>query len=61
MLLKHVVLIMRIINVIINMDEIRQERPDEGPILKLNKRFKSTSLNKTFDTHVKESMAWLKN
>ena len=39
-LLKHVVLIMRIINVIINMDEIRQERSDEGPTLKLNKRFK---------------------
>ena len=39
-LLKHVVLIMRRINVIINMDEIRQERPDEGPTLKLNKRFK---------------------
>ena len=39
-LLKHVVLIMRIINVTINMDDIRQERSDEGPTLKLNKRFK---------------------
>ena len=39
-LLKHVVLIMRIFNVIINMDDIRQERSDEGPTLKLNKRFK---------------------
>ena len=40
-LLKHVVLIMRIINIIIiNMDDIRQERPNEGPILKLSKRLK---------------------
>ena len=38
--LKHVVLIMRIINIIINMDDIRQERSNEGPTLKLNKRFK---------------------
>ena len=38
--LKHVVLIMRIINVIINMDDIRQERSDEGTTLKLNKIFK---------------------
>ena len=38
---KNVVLIMRIINmIIINMDDIRQERPNEGPILKLNKRRK---------------------
>ena len=38
---KHVVLIIRIINIIIiNMDDIRQERPNEGPILKLNKRLK---------------------
>ena len=38
---KNVVLIMRIINIIIiNMDDIRQERPNEGPILKLNKRLK---------------------
>ena len=38
---KHVVLIMQIINIIIiNMDDIRQERPNEGPILKLNKRLK---------------------
>ena len=38
--MKHVVSIMRIINAIINMDDIRQERSDEGPTLKLNKRFK---------------------
>ena len=37
--LKHVVLIMRIINIIINMDDIRMERYNEVP-LKLNKRFK---------------------
>ena len=38
---KNVVLIMRIINIIIiNMDDIRQQRPNEGPILKLNKRRK---------------------
>ena len=36
MLLKHVVLIMQIMNITINMDGIRQERPNEGPILKLN-------------------------
>ena len=36
----HVVLIMRVINIIINMDDIRQERPNESPILKLNKRLK---------------------
>ena len=39
-LMKHVVLIMRIISIIINMDDIRQERPNEGPVLKLNKRLK---------------------
>ena len=38
---KVVVLIMRIINIIIiNMDDIRQERSNEGPILKVNKRLK---------------------
>ena len=37
--LKHVVLIMRIINIIINMDDIRMQRYNEVP-LKLNKRFK---------------------
>ena len=39
MSLKHVVLIMRIINIIINMDDIRMQRYNEVP-LKLNKRFK---------------------
>ena len=35
-LLKHVILIMRIINIIINMDKIRQERYNKGLNLKLN-------------------------
>ena len=56
---KHVVLIIRIINIIIiNMDDIRQERPNKGPILKLNKRLKSMPLNKEPGTNVKESMAF---
>ena len=37
---KHVILIMQIINIMINMDDIRHERPNEGPILKLNGRLK---------------------
>ena len=37
---KHVVLIMLKINIIINMDDIRQEKLNEVPNLKLNKRFK---------------------
>ena len=49
---------MQIINVIINMDDIRQERSNEGPILKLNKRFKYKSLNKNIGTKIKESMAF---
>ena len=40
------------------MDDIRQERCNEGPTLKLNKRFKQASLNKKFGTHVKKSMAF---
>ena len=40
------------------MDDIRQERPNEGPILKLNKRLKQKSLNRKFGTHVKESMVF---
>ena len=35
---QHMVLIMRIINMIINMDDIRQERPNKSPILKLKKK-----------------------
>ena len=35
------------------MDDIRQEMPNEGPILKLNKR-----LNKKFDTYLKKSIAF---
>ena len=36
-LLKRVVLIMQIINIIINMDNIRQERSNERPTLTSNK------------------------
>ena len=49
---------MRIINIIINMDGIRQERPNEDLTLKLNKKVKQTSLNKKFGTHIKESMVF---
>ena len=51
---KHVALIMGIINIITNMNDIRQERPNESPILKLNERLKYNSLNKKFGTHVKK-------
>ena len=47
---------MRTINIIINMGNIRKERHNESPILKLNKRLKYKSLNKKFGTHLKESM-----
>ena len=40
------------------MDDIRQERPNEDPILKLNKRRKEMSLNKKSGTHIEESMAF---
>ena len=56
---KHVILIMRIIiRIVINMDDIRQEKVNEGPILNLNKRLKQNSRNKKFGTRVKESMAF---
>ena len=35
---KHIALIMQIINIITNIDDIKQEKPNESPILKLNKR-----------------------
>ena len=37
---KYIVLITRIVNAIISMDSIRQERPNESAILKLNKKLK---------------------
>ena len=40
------------------MDDIRQEKPSEGLILNLIKRLKWNSLNKRFDTYVKESMVF---
>ena len=49
---------MRIIDIITNMDNIIQERPNEGPILKLNKGLKLMTLNKKSGTHVKESMVF---
>ena len=52
-----VVLIMQIIiRIILNMDDIGQERLSEGPILTLNKWLKQNSGNKIFVTRVKESM-----
>ena len=58
LLLINVVLIMRKINLIINMDDIRQEGPNEGSVLKLNKRLEQTPLNKIFVTHAKESVTF---
>ena len=43
---------------IINMDDIRREKSNEGRTLKLNKRFKLTSLKKKFGSHAKEFMAF---
>ena len=40
MLLKQAVLILQIVNIIIKIDSIRQEKPNKGPTLKLNKTFK---------------------
>ena len=40
------------------MNDIRQERLNKGPILKLNKRLKQEPLNKEFGTNVKESMVF---
>ena len=40
------------------MDDIRQEKPNEGPVLKLNKKLKQKSPNKKFGTHIKESMVF---
>ena len=40
------------------MGDNRQERSNERPTLKLNKRFKKTSLNKKFGSHVKKSMVF---
>ena len=40
------------------MDDIRQERSNKISTLNLNKKFTETSLNKKFDTHVKESIAF---
>ena len=53
---------MRIINIIreiiLNMDGIRQERPNEGPIWNFNERLYRQSLNKKFGTHVRKIMVF---
>ena len=49
---------MKKVNMIINMDDIRQERTSEDPILKLKKRLKEMPLNKKYGTHVKDSMVF---
>ena len=38
------------------MSNIRQERPNKGPILKIRKRNYLQTVNKTFSTHVEKSM-----
>ena len=38
------------------MDDIRQERPNEGPILNFNKRLYGESLNRKFGTHIEKYM-----
>ena len=40
------------------MDNIRQERPNEGPILNFNKQEIWQDLNKKYGTHVEKSMAF---
>ena len=40
------------------MDDIRQDRFSEGPILNLNKSLKQNSRNKKFVTRVKEFMVF---
>ena len=49
---------MRIINDLINMEDLRQERPNNSPIMKLNKRLEQTSVNNKFGVQVKDSMAF---
>ena len=41
---------------ILNMDNIRQERSNEDLILNVNKKLYRQSLNKIFCTHVKKPM-----
>ena len=51
MLSKHVALTMRIINIIINNDDIGQEKPNKGSILKLNKRQTNVTKQEIWHTH----------
>ena len=43
---------------ILNVDNIRQEKSNEGQILIVHKKFYRQSLNKKFRTHVKKPMAF---
>ena len=40
------------------MDNIRQERPNNGPILNVNKKLYTQSLNKKFRTRVEKFMVF---
>ena len=58
---KYVVLIMQKIiyrEIILNTDDQRQERDNEGPILNFHKSHFRHSLNKTFGAHVEKSMVF---
>ena len=56
MISKLAVLIMRIINIIMNMDNIRQERSNVDTTLNLNKRLKETSLKTKFDPYASRNL-----
>ena len=40
----------------LNKDDIKQERPNGGPILNFNKRLYRQYLSKKFEIHVKKTM-----
>ena len=61
MLAKYVVLIMQIINIIrdnFKMEGMKQERPDEGPILNFHEIHFRQSLSKKYGTHVEKSIVF---
>ena len=43
---------------ILNMEDIRQERSNKGPILSFNERLSRQSLNKKFGIHFEKSMVF---
>ena len=47
---------MGIINILMNTDNIRQERPKLGATLKLNERLKEMSLKTKFDTQASRNL-----